>query len=86
MDVLGSYLIKEILDALAEGNAFKFLGYLVVFLVLWLEVRGLKKAVRNLGGTISKSFADGEKRFDTLEHQNKDFEHRMTVIEQLLNP
>jgi hypothetical protein len=82
MDALGSYLTAELIKSLGEGNITKFLAYLAIFVVLWFELRGVKKAVKNLTATISKSFADGEKRFDTLEHQVQNFEHRLTVLEQ----
>lgn len=67
MDALGSYLSVELLKALGEGNLTKFLAYLAIFLVLWLEVRGLKKQLRILNETISNSFAQGEQRFKTIE-------------------
>lgn len=67
MDALGSYLAVELLKALGEGNLVKFGAYLAIFLVLWLEVRGLKKQLKLLNETISKSFAAGEKRFETIE-------------------
>lgn len=68
MDALGSYLSIELLKALGEGNLTKFLAYLAIFLVLWLEVRGLKKQLKILNETISNSFAQGEKRFETIEN------------------
>lgn len=68
MDALGSYLSVELLKALGEGNLTKFLAYLAIFLVLWLEVRGLKKQLKLLNQTISNSFAQGEKRFETIEN------------------
>lgn len=67
MDALGSYLTLEIVKALGEGNLVKFGAYLAIFLVLWLEVRGLKKQLRILNETISNSFAKGEQRFETIE-------------------
>lgn len=67
MDALGSYLSVELLKALGEGNLTKFLAYLAIFMVLWLEVRGLKKQLRILNETISNSFAQGEQRFKTIE-------------------
>ena len=82
MDALGTYLTAEIIKALGEGNLTKFLAYIAIFLVLWLEMRGLKKAVKNLSATISNSFAEGEKRFDALESKVIEFEHRLTMLEQ----
>jgi hypothetical protein len=67
MDALGSYLSVELLKALGEGNLTKFLAYLAIFLVLWLEVRGLKKQLKLFNETISNSFAQGEQRFKTIE-------------------
>lgn len=67
MDALGSYLSVELLKALGEGNLTKFLAYLAIFLVLWLELRGLKKQLAILNATIADSFAAGEKRFKTIE-------------------
>lgn len=76
-----TYLTSEILKALGEGDIKKGIAWLAVFVVIWLEVRGLKKAVKALGNTVTNSFAAGEKRFDTLEHQVKEFEHRITMLE-----
>ena len=81
MDALGSYLVREIIRSAAAGNLFQFLGYVFIFLVLWLEVRGLKKAVLGLTSTVGKSFAEGEKRFQALEENDKQFEHRLTLLE-----
>lgn len=68
MDALGTYMAGEIIKSLGEGNLVKFAGYLAIFLVLWLEVRGLKKQLQTLNETIAKSFANGEKRFETIEN------------------
>ncbi len=67
MDALGSYLAVELLKALGEGNLVKFGAYLAIFVILWVEVRGLKKQLKLLNETISNSFAAGEKRFETIE-------------------
>lgn len=61
-------LTQQIVNALAEGDFKKFIGYAVIFFVLWLEVRGLKKQLQNLNTTISNSFAQGEKRFESIEN------------------
>lgn len=67
MDALGSYIVGEIIKALGEGNLVRGGAFVGVFLVLWLELRGLKKQFKLLNETISKSFAAGEKRFETIE-------------------
>lgn len=60
-------LNQQLVAALAEGDFKKFIGYAVIFFVLWLEVRGLKKQLEALNKTISNSFEKGEKRFETIE-------------------
>ena len=68
MDAMGSYLITEFMKALGEGNVTKGISWLVVFCIIWLEVRGMKKQMKALNETIANSFAAGEKRFETIEN------------------
>lgn len=67
MDAFGTYIVGEIMRAIGEGNLIKAFSFLAIFLVLWIELRGLKKQFAMLNATISKSFAAGEKRFETIE-------------------
>lgn len=60
--------IAEILKAIGEGNMAKGVFLIAVFAVIWLEVRSLKKQFKTLNETISTSFANGEKRFETIEN------------------
>lgn len=64
---MDSYIISQILNSLGDGNIVKAGAWIAVFLVIWLEVRGMKKQLGSLNETISKSFAQGEKRFETIE-------------------
>lgn len=75
-------IVTEILKSLGEGNVTKGLFLILIFAVIWLEVRGMKKQLKMLNETVLKSFADGEKRFETIEANQKEFEHRLTVLEQ----
>lgn len=66
----------KIIEALKEGDITKLAAYAFIFLAIWLEVRGLKKAVASLNsninspdGIIAKSFAKGEVRFDAIEKE-----------------
>lgn len=66
----------KIIEALKEGDLSKLAAYAFIFLAIWLEVRGLKKAVASLNsninspdGIIAKSFAKGEVRFDAIEKE-----------------
>lgn len=63
-----SYFISQIISALGDGNIIKAGAWIAVFFIIWLEVRGLKKQIGNLNSTISKSFAQGEKRFESIEN------------------
>lgn len=60
-------LTQQMVDAVSNGDFSRFLGYAFIFGILWLEIRGLKTQLKNLNETISKSFAAGEKRFETIE-------------------
>lgn len=85
MDALGTYLTTEIIKALGEGNFTKGVSWLVVFLVIWLEVRGMKKQLKTLNENLTgvgKKLATGETRFEAIEQNQKDFEHRLTVLEE----
>lgn len=81
MDAIGSLLTAEIIKALSEGSLTKFAGYLAIFALLWVQLRGLKKEIHSLNATISKSFADGEARFGKIEQTQLKFEHRLTILE-----
>lgn len=61
-------LITEILKSLGEGNAAKGIFLILIFAMIWLEVRGLKKQFKTLNETISNSFAKGEERFKNIEN------------------
>lgn len=65
---MDSYIISQILNSLGDGNIVKAGAWIAVFLVIWLEVRGMKKQLGSLNETISKSFAQGEKRFEIIEN------------------
>lgn len=60
--------INHIIQSIGDGNIVKAGAWIVVFVVIWLEVRGMKKQLRHLNETISKSFAQGEKRFESIEN------------------
>lgn len=76
-------LTAKMIEALSEGDTRKLVGYLAIFLVLWLEVRGMKKQLKTLNETISNSFAAGEKRFETIERNVTALDHRLAAVEML---
>lgn len=67
-------IIEQVMEAAHQGDLTKIGAYALIFFVIWLEVRGLKKEFAKLNGTIAKSFADGETRFTEIEH-------RLTLLE-----
>lgn len=60
--------INHIIQSIGDGNIVKAGAWIAVFVVIWLEVRGMKKQLGHLNETISKSFAQGEKRFESIEN------------------
>lgn len=65
---MDTILITEALKSLGEGNVTRGIFLVLIFLVIWLEVRGLKKQMKALNFTIGDSFAKGEQRFKTIEN------------------
>ncbi len=61
-------IISEILKSIGEGNVTKGIFLILVFVVIWLEVRALKKQFKTLNETIDSSFAKGEQRFKAIEN------------------
>lgn len=57
----------EVIRSIGEGNATKGIFLILVFVVVWLEMKALKKQFKTLNETITKSFAKGEERFKTIE-------------------
>lgn len=66
---MDAILTNEIIKSIGNGDFTKMLSYLAIFIFIWVEVRGLKNEVAKLNSTISKSFEEGEKRFNEIEHR-----------------
>lgn len=81
-----SMLITEILKSLGEGNPTKGVFMILVFGVIWLEVRGLKKQFKALNETVATSFANGEKRFETIENDVHQIREDLDGFKKQLNP
>lgn len=79
----------KIVEAIKDGDLSKLAAYGFIFLAIWLEVRGLKKAVASLNsninspdGIIAKSFAKGEVRFDAIEKTQVEFKLEQSALRQ----
>lgn len=64
---LDTVFITEIIKSIGDGNFTRGAVLIAIFFVLWIELKGLKKQFKNLNDTIAKSFAAGERRFETIE-------------------
>lgn len=78
---MDAVLTTHIFSALGEGNIPKAIGYTVIFLVIWKEVRGVKNEVAHLNTTLSILLKNVEDRFEKIEQAMQNFEHRMTIFE-----
>jgi len=74
-------LAERLLKTLTEGDSPQFLAYLVIFALIWLDVKGMKGELKNINTTVLKSFAEGEKRFQKAEHDILSFQNRITILE-----
>lgn len=81
-------LADKIIDALKSGDIKNAMGFIAIFLLIWLQVKGLKdevKAVRvaltDPNAPIAISFAQGAARMDTIEAQHS---HDQVVTENAL--
>lgn len=88
---MDAYLQAKILESLTTQSWGELAGWSLVFVFLWVEVRGLKKEFKGareelhtMNRHFSKSLADGEKRFETLEAKAEKYDKRMTLIETFL--
>lgn len=79
---MDTILIAQLIDAVVESDLPRFVGYAILALVVWKEVRGLKVEVKNLSDSIAKSFEAGNARFVSIEDSLRQFEHRLTVLEK----
>lgn len=66
----------QIFRAFRSGDIVGFFAYGFIFVLLYMQVKGLKKAVERLNETIANSFARGETRFSEIEHRLTVLEHK----------
>lgn len=73
----------EVMRSIAHGDLWGFLKYVGIAFVLWIEVRGLKKEIKNVNTTVKSGFHNGELRFEIIEKDNRALAQRLTVLETL---
>lgn len=67
--------INHIIASIGDGNYPKGIFNILVFLVLYLQLRGLKKVVKDIGKKVETGFKAGETRFETIEVRLTNLEH-----------
>ena len=79
-------LADKILDSLKTGDIKSVAAYVAIFLLIWLQVKGLRNEVKevrlaltNPEGPIAISFAKGEARMNTIEEKHS---HDQRITEQ----
>lgn len=77
-------ILDQIIGSIKRGDYAAFMGFCLVFVLLWLQLWGLKKAVLKLNETIANSFARGETRFTEIENRQHLNEDRLTAIELIM--
>ena len=68
--------INHIIQSIGDGNYEKGLFNILVFVVLYLQIRGLKTEVKAVNNTVEKGFQAGETRFQNIEN-------RLSTLEQI---
>lgn len=71
--------ITHIIQSIGDGNYEKGMFNILVFVVLYLQIRGLKTEVRAVNNTVEKGFQAGETRFQTIEG-------RLERLEEIIQP
>lgn len=81
-----TYFITQIMAALGDGNIVKAGAWIAVFLIIWLEVRGVKNQLKHLNSTIDTKFLQGEKRFADIETKQNLMSQEIDRIKQITHP
>lgn len=74
-------LAEQMIEAIREGDLAKSIMLFAVFVLIWLEVHGLKKAVDRMNKTISDGFAAGDARFLAAETEITNLKAHLKSIE-----
>lgn len=75
-------LQERIIRAVSEGDFIGAMAWIATFVMLWLQLKGIRKEAKEMNTHFKESLAAGEKRFENLEDKNILFEHRITMLEQ----
>lgn len=74
---LDHLVAEKIGNAISTGDLKSLAAYIGIFLLIWIQVKGLRKEVRAFRlalsapeGTVSKSFAKGDLRMNAIEEKH----------------
>lgn len=71
--------LTHIIQSIGDGNYEKGMFNILVFIVLYLQIRGLKTEVKAIHSAVDTGFKAGETRFSNIET-------RITKLENLTQP
>lgn len=69
--------IQNIIASIGDGSHEKGLFNILVFVVLYLQIKGLKAEVRAIGKTVEHGFKEGETRFSKIEDRLQSLEFKI---------
>lgn len=78
---LDKIVVEEIASAIAAGDLPRIIVYIGIAFMLFVQIRGMRKEIKNMNGTIVAGFGAGEARFGRMENRQSNFEHRLTLLE-----
>lgn len=59
----------QIIESIGDGNYSKGLFLILVFVVIIIQIRGLKTEVKGVKDLVDHGFKNGETRFQSIEHR-----------------
>ncbi len=78
---MDAILLEQIARSAASGDLTKLAGFVIIFIFLWIEVRGLKNEMKKLNESITQSLKDGELRFERVEDRVSKIDERLKMVE-----
>lgn len=79
---LEKVVVEQVIEAIRHGDLPRVLSYAGICFLIWIELRGVKKELKEVNTTVRSGFFQGEMRFEKIEIFQQNLEHRLTVLEQ----
>lgn len=81
----GNVLADQIVRSIKNGNIAQALILFGIFVLIWLEVHGLKNAVVKMSETIATGFQAGDQRFLAIEARALVDQSLISKLEERMN-